>query len=264
MKTLGGINVGERKHPILTVDFRTEYDTLSEGVVNWGRACVDLGSIQSGLLKQIGVNRFGVLLGILSYMDKDGKSYPSQRKLAELTGQSVNTVNKLINELLLIEFNGQHVLKRTLTGEGPRKRSMYYITSGEVSTTEGIEMPKKQAARMNSRDAIIYFSEIYESTFGAGYSINWGKDSTLIKSKLLPLFKDDATLISVIDISILRYKKMWANKNYPLPTISMLCTWIANASYGIYQQEQAQSAKQAKRIEQAAQQDDTDKALDLL
>lgn len=254
----------EQKQPILSVDFRTEYDTLTDGIINRGRACVDLGAIQTGLIKQIGANRFGVLLAILSYMDKDGKSFPSQRKLAELTGQSANTVNKLINELLEIEVDGQKVLKRSFIGDGARKRSMYYIHAGEISNTEDIAAPETEEKRMNSRDVALYFTEVYKSTFDNGYVVNWGRDLALIKKKLISTYEDDETLTGVIDIAVKRYKKLWANENYPLPTISMLCSWLANKAYGIYEQEHAKEKAQAERIARALQQDDTDKALELL
>lgn len=256
--------MSEQRHPILSVDFRSEYDTLTEGISNRGRACVDLGAIQGGLIKQIGANRFGVLLAILSFMDKDGKSFPSQRKLAELTGQSANTVNKLINELLEIEYDGQKVLKRNLIGEGARKRSMYYIHAGEVSSTEAIELPKAATGRMNSRDIALYFADVYKAEFGAGYVVSWGRDLALIKNKIIPAYEDDETITGVIDVAVKRYKKMWGNENYPTPTISMLCSWLANKAHGIYAQEKAKEKAQAERIARALQLDDTDAALEML
>lgn len=248
--------------PILTVDFRTEYDNVNDSIRNTSRACIDIKAVQSGLIKEIGANRFGVLLAILSYMDKDGRAFPSQRKLAEMTGQSVNTVNKLINELLETEVAGQYILRREMIGTGFRKKSMYYIHTGEITNTEA-PLKDPTNGKLTAKEAVEYFAELYEEEFGQGYVINWGRELSQVKNKLLSAY-DDETVIQVIEVAIKRYRTDWASPNYPLPTVSMLCSWIANRAYGLLQQEQEGRAKQAERISTAGDLDDTDKALNLL
>lgn len=252
---------------ILAVDFKTEYNTASDEVQCVSRVCIDLQAIQSGLIKKVGANKLPLLLAIISYMDSDGRAFPSQRKLAELTGQSINTVNKLINELLEIEVDGQKLLKRELVGKGVRKKSMYYISKGEVTATEAVEavnevIDSEQKKTMTSRDVALHFVDVYKETFGVGYSVNYGKELALIKNKLLKNYDDEA-LIGLIEVAVKQYKTNWANANYPLPTISMLCTWLGNKAYGIWKQEQDELAKQSTRLEQAVSQDQTDKALTL-
>lgn len=253
----------ENKQPIMSVDFVSGYNTLSDEETNVGRVCINLNSIQTGLIKNIGANKFGLLLAIVSFMDTNGKAFPSQRKLAELTGVSKNTVNKLINELLEVEVDGQKVLRREFIGRGARKRSMYFIHAGEVTNTEDMPMTPVKADRMNSRDVAIYFTEKYQETFGNGYVVNWGRDLAMIKQKLIPTFKDDEVLTGVIDIAVTRYRDQWGNNKYPLPTIPMLCTWLANTAYGIYEQEHKAETDKVERIETAEELDDTDKALSL-
>lgn len=254
----------EYKQPVLSVDFKYEFDSSSDQIKHSSRACVSLDAIQSGLVKQVGANRFGVLLAILSFMDKDGKSFPSQRKLAELTGQSVNTVNKLINELLEIQVDGQHILKREMVGDGFRKRSMYYIHAGEVTATDDVDAAEENPAEeMNSKDVAVYFMELYEEEFGVGYVINWGRDLSLIKKKLLTAY-DNETLMGVIEVAVKQYKANWANDKYPLPTISMICTWLGNTAYGIYKTDKDKEERQEERTAEAVEQDDTDRALNLL
>lgn len=252
---------------ILSVDFQTEYSTASDEVKTVSRVCIDLQAIQAGLIKKVGTAKLPLLLAIISYMDADGRSFPSQRKLAELTGQSINTVNKHINELLEIEIDGQKLLKRELVGKGVRKKSMYYISKGEVTNSEAVEavneiIETEQKKAMTSRDVAHHFADVYKETFGVGYTINYGRELSMIKNKLLKNYDDEA-LIGLIEVAVKQYKNSWANANYPLPTISMLCTWLGNTAYGVWKQEQETVAKQSTRLEQAVSQDQTDQALSL-
>lgn len=255
--------MGEKKNPVMSVDFATGYNTLSDEVTNQGRVCIDMASIQSGLIKHIGANKVGLLLTIVSYMDSNGNAFPSQRKLAELTGVSKNTVNKLINELLEVEVDGQKVLRREFIGKGTKKRSLYYIHAGEITNSAEIEKQIGADKRMNSRDVALYFTEVYQETFGNGYVANWGRDLSLIKNKLLPAYKDDEVLTGVIDTAIKGYKRNWSTPKYPLPTIPMLCTWLSNAAYGVYEQTHKEEQEKEERMQKAHELDDTDKALDL-
>ncbi|MGE6629619.1 helix-turn-helix domain-containing protein [Bacillus sp. NPDC077027] len=253
------------KNPILSVDFKKEYDNLSDGVRQSNRVCVDMGSIQSGLIKEIGVSKFGLLLAIVSFMNDEGKAFPSQRKLGELTGQSTNTINKLINELLETEIDGQSLLKRELVGNGRRKKSIYYISGGAVTNTDAVDETAKeahQAKKMNARDFAHFYADAYKETYGEGYVINYQRELAMIKNKLIPNY-DEETLKAVIEISIKQYTTRWANANYPLPTISMLCSWIANQAYAIYKQDKDQTSHFEEVLQKAQAQDDTDKALDL-
>lgn len=259
------------ENPILSVDFKHQYDSLADGVSYQARACIDMEAIQDGLIKKVGANKLPLLLVILSHMDKDGKAFPSQRKLAELSGQSVNTVNKLINDLLEIEINGQRILRRELVGTGSRKRSMYYIHQGRVTGTDAVDIVEKKTAQeqkdaetkqMNSRDIANYFNDVYTDTFGQGYTFNYGRDLGMIKKKLIPAY-DDETIKGVIDVAVRQYKGRWANENYPLPTVAMLCTWLANQAFAIYQQDQEKAQKHEERKVKAVEQDDTERAMDL-
>lgn len=258
-------------NPILSVDFKHEYNNVSDKVSYQSRACVDMGAIQGGLIKKVGANRLPLLLVILSHMDKDGKAFPSQRKLAELSGQSVNTVNKLINELLEIEVDGQKLLRRELVGSGAKKKSMYFIHQGTVTNTDAVEAVAELRATqeivavthtMNSRDVADLFQTIYTETFGQGYVFNYGRDLSMIKNKLVGTYDDEA-LKGLIVLAITSYKAEWANANYPLPTVSMLCTWLANTAYGKWKQAREEIEKKAHRQQVAVEQDDTDRALDL-
>ncbi|UAY71989.1 helix-turn-helix domain-containing protein [Bacillus paralicheniformis] len=258
----------EKSMPILSVDFKREYSTVSDGVEESLRVCIDAGAIQSGLIKELGANRFSLLMAIVSHMDASGKCFPSQRKLAELTGQSPTTVNKNINEMLEITFDGQHILRRELTGGGKRQKSLYYIHQGKVTNTdivgETVE-PAKQKEKekaFNSRDVAIYWGDLYKDTFGTGYVFNYGFELAQIKKKLLPNF-DEETLKAVIRIAITQYQQRWASEQYPLPTLPMLTSWLANTAYGIHKQGADKAEQLDTKIETAKAQDDTDRAMSL-
>jgi hypothetical protein len=205
-------------------------------------------------------------MAIVSHMDAEGKCFPSQRTLSELTGLSTPTVNKLINELLEIQVNGQNILRRELIGSGKRQKSLYYIHQGKVTNTDivdesVIKQPVK-AKKFNSRDVAVYWADVYKETFGQGYTFNYGKELAMIKNKLLPNY-DEQTLKAVIDIAVKNYREKWASEKYPLPTIPMLCSWLANTAFGLHKQGSDKKEKLEARIETAKAQDDTDRALDL-
>ncbi|MEH7117226.1 helix-turn-helix domain-containing protein [Neobacillus vireti] len=259
--------MADKIRPVLSVDFKKEYSTLSDGIEESLRVCVDAHAIQAGLIKELGANRFALLMAIVSYMDVDGKCFPSQRKLADLTGQSPTTVNKNINEMLEIKFNGQHILRRELVNGSKNKKSIYYIHQGKVTNTDAVDdsvsdLQPVKAKKFNSRDVANYWAEVYKATFGQGYTFNYGKELAMIKNKLIPNY-DEQTLKAVIDIAIKNYREKWASEKYPLPTIPMLCSWLANTAFGMYKQGSDKAEKLEKRIETAKAQDDTDRALDL-
>lgn len=266
-------------NPILSVDFKHYYDNVSEGVSFHSRACIDMGALQGGLIKKVGANRLPLLIVILSFMDKEGRAFPSQRKLAELTGQSVNTVNKLVNELLEIEVDGQKLLRRDLVGKGKRNRSMYYIHSGEVTNTDMVKLPsedqdseeKKEALKlpteikvkpMGTGEISAYFNEEYVKAFGQPYAFDYKREMSIIKNKLVGKY-DDETLKGTINIAVSRYSEKWANPNYIRPSVAMVCGWLFNQALAIYQQDQKKDIEQEIREKTAKEQDDTDRALEL-
>lgn len=252
-----------KAEPIVRVNWEHSFDTVSDVVTHRGTVGIDLHMLQGGLIKEIGANRLGVLLVIVSMMDKTGKAFPSQRTIAEITGQSINTVNKIINELLAVEINGQRILRRELVGKGLKKQSMYYIHSGEVTNVDNFEETEIMIDKdMNSKDFALYFCDLYAKEFGQGYAINYGRDLSLIKAKLIPNF-DQETLKKIIQVAIRDYQDRWGNEKYPLPTIPMLASWLANNAYGIVAQEEKAEALQAERMAVAEEQDESDMFLDM-
>lgn len=83
-------------------------------------------SIQNGIIKEIGATEFSVLCVIVAFCDEFNESSVSQRKISEVTGMSLPTVNKAINKLLKVNINGESVLKRKFSNSLERKKYSIY------------------------------------------------------------------------------------------------------------------------------------------
>ncbi|WP_066385482.1 helix-turn-helix domain-containing protein [Neobacillus mesonae] len=88
---------------------------------------VYLSAFESDLIAKLSGNQLKVLLTICSYMDKDGKCWPTQEQLAEKSGVGKTTVNKVVNELLAIRFNGKPIISRKMEKHGPFRNSVYTV-----------------------------------------------------------------------------------------------------------------------------------------
>lgn len=249
---------------VLSVDFKKEYSTLDDEVKSTKRVCISLNAIQDGLIKEVGANRLAILLAIVSHMNEEGKSFPSQERIAQLTGQGRATVQRNLDALCETVFNGQRLLTKELVGD-KRKRTVYTFNQGMITGTDETDEAKFEAnviEPMNSRDFAVFFADLYKETFGQGYTINFGRDLGIIKKKLLPNY-DEETLKGIIVVAITMYKDKWANDDYPYPTISMLGSWLANKAFAIYSVEREKALKQIERQQTAIEQDDSDKFLDM-
>lgn len=86
---------------------------------------------ESGLAAEIGANCFIVWAAIKTHADfNTGHAWPSIRRLAELTGMSVNTVQKALNGL--VEANLLKVLK-----EGNQRTSTRYMARERLDVKIG-------------------------------------------------------------------------------------------------------------------------------
>lgn len=258
--------VQEPTQAVLSVDFKTEYSTATEGVTKYARVCLSLEAIQSGLIKEIGANRLSILLAILSYMDANGQCFPSQQKIAELTGQGRATVQRNLQELCEVEFNGQKLLHKELIGD-KRKKTVYTITAGSVTSTDDLGVSAELEAKgteyqlVNSKDFVLYFAEQFEQHFGEGHTPNFSKEGAIFK-RLLVTYSPE-TLKDIIDTVMRQYKNKWYKPQYPHPTPYQLSSWLADEAYKMVKLEQERAAKIAERQQMAAEHDDTDRAIDL-
>lgn len=228
----------------IKVELIKQYDVQSGTYQEERNIKVNMKSIQAGLIKTLGATPFAVLMAIVSFCDVEGEAFPSQVKLAQLTGLSKPTVNKAVKVLLETEIDGVPILSRELETLGSRtKFSVYSIAPAPKS-----DEPKKKT----SRDYVLKFKDLYEQTFGFNCVVNYGRDCSLVKNKLMTNFTEDEVDM-IIEKGVTEYKKRWANTNYPYPSLTMVCTWIADTLMKEHKQEQEKLKEQQEIMEQAQQ-----------
>ncbi len=88
--------------------------------------------IEKGLIREIGGSEFSILMVIASFSDEFYVSTVSQRRIAELSGLSLPTVNKAVNKLLGIKINGDFIIKRKLCNVGAKKTFSAYVFNKEI------------------------------------------------------------------------------------------------------------------------------------
>lgn len=248
----------------LSVVFNKEYDVTNKRDNLDVYLKVDVKALRGGLLKEVNGSNLTVLLAIASYMNINGQCYPTQRQLAEVTGMSLTTINRAINNLLDIKVNGHPVMERVLKGSGSRKSSLYTIfdiapvendepvdpdvVPDKEVTQETIEAdkPKKKIAR----DYANYFAEKYKEQYGVSYVINYKRDLALIKNKLMANFEEDM-IFKILDVVIEQYKEKWSNRKYPYPSISMVCSWLGNKAVEEILKDSEADAETERLIEMA-------------
>lgn len=154
-------------------------------------------------LTDLTATQFTVLTAILVYANTDGVAIPSQRKIADITGMSVTTVNKAVKDLLEKEY-----LSRELVGTS-RKSSVYSTDSNHV---------------FNGNDAVKYWITEYEQEFAGKYIPVWAKDTVGMK-KLLKVYGEEQ-LKQLIRVCLTDYDKRWSTPTYKTPTIGQFTSWL--------------------------------------
>ncbi|HBI7084852.1 TPA: helix-turn-helix domain-containing protein [Clostridium perfringens] len=229
----------------IKVELIKQYDVQTGTYHEERNIKVNMQSIQAGLIKTLGATPFAVLMAIVSFCDNEGEAFPSQRKLANITGLSLPTVHKAIKVLLETEIDGVPILSRELETLGSRtKFSVYTITPKKDASGK----PKKKT----SRDYVLKFKDLYEKTFGFNCVVNYGRDCSLVKNKLMANFTEEEVDM-IIEKGVLEYKDRWANSNYPYPSLTMVCTWIADILIKEHKQAQENAEEQQRIMEEAHQ-----------
>jgi Helix-turn-helix domain len=252
---------------VLSVDFRKTFSTKEDGIANTARVCIDMKAIQAGLLKEIGANRIAILLAIVSYMDDNGRAFPSQEKIAELTGQGRATVQRNLEALAEAEFNGQKLLYKEVVGT-IRKKTIYTLSQAMITNTDDIDETFEDAEVeeqletdfTNARETAFYFLQVFEESFGYKYNMTFNREIPMIKNKLCTKYQP-TEIKAIIDIGVGEYKQRWSNEKYPHPSVAMLTGWVGNEALGIYNTEKEKVVKQEQRKQTAIEQDDTDRVL---
>jgi hypothetical protein len=215
----------------------------------------------------LGMRNFSTLVVLSSYMNKKGECYPSIRELSNTLGVSTNSVNKYIKELLEFRINGKPLIIRHFSSGARGKRSIYKIMpesqmaifNQEIEKIEPSDLQKEKET-FNARAALLYFCEKYEEKYGSNYSPNWGKDTALIKNKLISEYTEEQIKNS-IDIVMKNYEMMWRNINFPRPTIAGLCSFLMNAALALQEESQQKEKELQQKLENVEKQEEDMKKL---
>lgn len=243
--------------------FRKYFIPNEHGVNIW--ASYENRAIQNGMIKELGQRGFLVLTVLISYMNKNQESYPSQTKIGELIGMSTPTVRKALDDLM------EHGMISRVKPEG-RRNYVYKINFSEnlvLDTEEDLRDNSKEADGIvpdvvfsSSRDVADYFAKKFKDVYGYGYTINFGKELSLINNKIMDQFNDEQ-IKDGIDVAVENYEEVWANDKYSKPTISMLSTWLMTEALNFKDKDIRNQEDLDKAIKEAQESDQSDVFLDL-
>lgn len=215
------------QNSILSVVYQREHNVSSSTYTERRTVNLSTQAIQNGLIEQLGTTNFTVLMAIVSFCDYDGEAFPSQRKLAQVTGLSLPTVNKAVNSLLGKTFNGVPLLTRRIESLGGKNNFSVYTLKEE--------QPKEN--KITARDYVIRFKDRFQEEYGFAYVVNYGRDTSLVKKKLMAEYSHEE-IDKIMNYVFENYSTKHANKNYPYPSIAVMCGWLGNtAIQSIKQQE---------------------------
>lgn len=227
------------------------------------RISLNQKDIQNGKLRDMGQRGSLVYLVLASYMNRQAVSYPSQQLIADSIGMAVSTVRKALDDLI----DGGHIVEREHNG-----KKIYQLTnasSGAYVLEEDSDEQEKLAEEVmpkviftNSKDVATYFAKVYEETYNLPYTINFGRDLSLIKQKLLGTYSN-IQIQTAIDTGVKEYANEWHNPNFPRPTISILATWLVNEALTFNQVDEEGSQQLVDKTSMAEQDDMSDIAVDL-
>lgn len=72
-------------------------------------------AVRSGMVRDMGAEKLQTLLVLASFMDADGRCYPSQYKIAELLGVARETANRRVSALLKYRWHGEPIVTAVKT-----------------------------------------------------------------------------------------------------------------------------------------------------
>lgn len=221
-------------------------DTSTNKIVQDVDIIIPAELLQGNFVSKIGgVKHLGVLLTILSHTNGEGKAFPTQETIAKKLGMTRQTVGKIITELLEVVIDGKYLVGREAVRVGKFDNSLYTYMA---DITEPKSAPRKFN---NSSDVVKLFAEVYESTFGTKYSVNWKTEPALLATKKFVNNYTDAEITGMVTIAVTNYMKLGGNEQWPRPTISMLSGWLGNKALAIWQD----TAKKETTIEERMNRD---------
>ena len=102
-----------KRKPLVTVQQETETDIVTGNTERRMFVKMYFEARDSGLLAELPDVLWKTLCCLATYIDEDGRCYPSQSRLARDLGISRQHVNKRIQRLLAFRFNGEPIVSMT-------------------------------------------------------------------------------------------------------------------------------------------------------
>lgn len=258
---------------MFSIEVNKSFDVISQEWQSEIYFKIYLSMFRSGLVKELGSDRFAVLLAIAAFMDESGKCYPTQEQIADMLGISRPTANKRINSLLEFRWDGRPIIERQKVRfkVSPNEHSVYTVLplsqlaifSGEIEAVNSDPDPDKEQQRKlvgeDRRSLVSHFVTKYQETYAANFGVNWGRDMGHARRILSNRSLQEA--IEVIDIVFEEYSDRWATAQYPRPSLGQVASWLGDKAVEIV----SERAKQVARYDEPLNNgQDTDALLQML
>lgn len=97
---------------LLSVEVSNTFDVITKESENEIFVKLYVNMFRSGLVAELGVERFTTLMAIATYMNAEGQCYPTQEQLASDLGVSTRTIHKYVKNLLEFRWNDRPLVQR--------------------------------------------------------------------------------------------------------------------------------------------------------
>lgn len=117
-----------KENELISVEHQTEYHVASGRKEDRIFVKMYVGAVRSGMIADMGPRNWTTLCTIASFMDKDGKCFPTQERIADALGIRRPTASKWVGDLLEYRWKGQPVIKaEKVREEGRFSHTLYTI-----------------------------------------------------------------------------------------------------------------------------------------
>lgn len=84
-------------------------------------------AVKSGLLADMGAEKWHTLCALAAFMNEKGECYPTQEQIARRIGKTTVTANRRIQRLLKYRWNGEPVISVTKHKKGEFVNNRYKV-----------------------------------------------------------------------------------------------------------------------------------------